>query len=61
MRKASTETSGNWNFRDIPRDLMRRVKMAAAHEGKTVKDFLIQLAESRLQELERKGILPRAK
>ena len=28
-----------WNFRDIPRDLMRKVKMAAAHEGKTVKDF----------------------
>jgi uncharacterized protein (DUF1778 family) len=38
---------------------MRRVKMAAAHEGKTVKDFLIQLAEARLQELERRGILPK--
>jgi uncharacterized protein (DUF1778 family) len=40
---------------------MRKVKMAAAHEGKTVKDFLIELAEARLQELERKGILPKAK
>jgi hypothetical protein len=49
------------NFRDIPRDLMRKVKMAAAHEGKTVKDFLIELAETRLQELERKGILPKGK
>jgi hypothetical protein len=39
--------------------LMRKVKMAAAHEGKTVKDFLIELAEARLQELERKGILPK--
>ena len=35
--------------------------MAAAHEGKTVKDFLIKLAEARLRELERKGILPKGK
>ncbi|MGD9728510.1 MAG: hypothetical protein AB7R40_16085 [Nitrospiraceae bacterium] len=40
---------------------MRRVKMAAAHEGKTVKDFLIELAEAKIQELERKGILPKGK
>jgi len=40
---------------------MRKVKMAAAHEGKTVKDFLIELAEARTQELERKGILPKGK
>lgn len=50
-----------WNFRDIPRDLMRKVKMAAAHEGKTVKDFLIELAEARIQEFECKGILPKGK
>lgn len=35
--------------------------MAAAHEGKSVKDFLIELAEARIQELERRGILPKAK
>jgi hypothetical protein len=35
--------------------------MAAAHEGKTVIEFLIELAEARIQELERKGILPKAK
>jgi hypothetical protein len=40
---------------------MRRVKMAAAHEGKTVKDFLIELAQSRIDELVRKGILPKSK
>jgi hypothetical protein len=40
---------------------MRRVKMAAAHEGKTVKEFLVELAEERLRELERKGILPKGK
>lgn len=40
---------------------MRKVKMAAAHEGKTVKQFLIELADARIEELERKGILPKGK
>ena len=61
MARQSPEGAGAWNFREIPRDLMRKVKMAAAHEGKTVKDFLIELAEGKVQELERKGILPKGK
>jgi hypothetical protein len=61
MVRTTPEGTGAWNFREIPRDLMRKVKMAAAHEGKTVKDFLIELAEARIQEFERKGILPRGK
>jgi uncharacterized protein (DUF1778 family) len=59
MIRQSPEGTGAWNFREIPRDLMRKVKMAAAHEGKTVKDFLVELAQKRLEELERKGILPK--
>ncbi len=61
MARTPPEGSGAWNFREIPRSLMRRVKMAAAHEGKTVKQFLMELAERRLEELERKGILPKGK
>jgi hypothetical protein len=61
MAREIPEGTGAWNFRDIPRDLMRKVKMAAAHEGKSVKDFLIELVEVKIQELERKGILPKAK
>jgi hypothetical protein len=61
MPRNQAEGTGAWNFREISRDLMRRVKMAAAHEGKTVKEFLIELAEQRLQELEKKGILPKGK
>jgi hypothetical protein len=61
MVKNPAEGSGAWNFRDIPRDLMRKVKMAAAHEGKTVKDFLIELAEARISELEKRGILPKGR
>lgn len=40
---------------------MNRVKMAAAYEGKTVKEFLIGLAEARLAEMERRGILPKGR
>jgi hypothetical protein len=61
MAREVPEGTGAWNFRDIPRALMRKVKMAAAHEGKSVKDFLIELAEARIQELERKGVLPKTK
>ena len=61
MTRITPEDTGAWNFRDIPRDLMRKVKMAAAHEGKTVKEFLIGLARARIDELERRGILPKGK
>jgi uncharacterized protein (DUF1778 family) len=40
---------------------MRKVKMAAAHEGKTVKEFLLELAQAKVEELERKGILPKGR
>jgi hypothetical protein len=61
MARTPADDTGAWNFRDIPRELMRSVKMAAAHEGKTVKDFLIELAQARIEELVRKGILPKGK
>jgi ribosomal protein S20 len=61
MARSPADDTGAWNFRDIPRELMRKVKMAAAHEGKTVKDFLIELAQARIDELVRKGILPKSK
>ena len=61
MARSPADDTGAWNFREIPRELMRSVKMAAAHEGKTVKDFLIELAQARIDELVRKGILPKSK
>lgn len=39
----------------------RKVKVAADHTRKTVKELLMELAEGKIQELERKGILPREK
>jgi hypothetical protein len=52
---------GAWIFRDVPRDLMRRAKAGAALQGKSVRALAIELMEAHLQELERKGILPKGK
>jgi hypothetical protein len=56
-----TDEPGTWIFRDIPRDLMRRAKAGAALQGKSVRVLAIELMESHLQELERKGMLPKGK
>jgi hypothetical protein len=53
--------AGSWVFRDIPRDLMHRIKIAAAIERKSVKQLLMELAEAHLDDLERKGMLPKGK
>ena len=52
---------GTWIFRDIPRDLMRRAKAAAAIQGKSVRGLAIELMDAHLQELEKKGVLAKGK
>ena len=61
MARPPAEDTGAWNFREIPRGLMQRVKMAAAYEGKTVKQWLMDLSKARLAEMEKRGILPKGK
>ena len=61
MARSPAGDTGAWNFREIPRGLMQRVKMAAAYEGKTVKQWLMDLARVRLAEMEKRGILPKVK
>jgi hypothetical protein len=60
-RKEQPEPTGTWIVKDVPRELMHRMKIAAAIQKKTVKQLLFDLAETHLQELERKGILPKVK
>ncbi len=52
---------GAWVIRDVPRHLMRQVKIAAVVEGKSVKQLLLDLAEAHVKELEKKGLLPKGK
>jgi hypothetical protein len=57
----SVDAQGTWIVRDVPRDLMRRARGAAALQGKSVKGILIELMEGYLLELEKKGLLPKGK
>ncbi len=59
--KDKLEPAGTWIVKNVPRDLMHRMKVAAAIQKKTVKQLLFELAEVHLQELEKKGILPKGK
>ncbi len=59
--KTSPHKPAHLNIRDIPRDTLFRLKMAAAAEHRTVKDLVLELVEGKIQELEKKGLLPKAK
>ncbi len=60
-RKPTSDHQGTLNIRAIPKDIIYRLKMAAAAEHRTVKGFILALIEERIQELEQKGILPKMK
>jgi porphobilinogen deaminase len=60
-RKEQLAAKGSWIVKDVPRELMHRMKVAAAIQRKTVKQLLFDLTQAHLQELERKGSLPKGK
>lgn len=60
-RKDQPKPKGTWIVKDVPRELMHRIKVAAAIQSKTVKQLLFDLSETHLQELEKKGLLPKGK
>ena len=59
--KKVASNGGAWIFRNIPRDLMKRAKIAAAVEGTSIKALLLRALDEHLQELEKKGLLPKGK
>lgn len=58
---ADSQKTGTRIIRHIPADLMRRTRMAGLAERKTVRQLIMGLVEAHLQELERKGLLPKGK
>ena len=60
-RKVSRNELAAVNIRNIPRETFFRLKMAAAAQHKTVRELVMELIEGKIQELERKGILPKGK
>jgi len=59
--KGREKETGTWIVRLIPADLMRRTRMAALAERKTVRQLLVDVVEAHLKELEKKGLLPKGK
>lgn len=53
-KKTEEEKGGAWIFRDIPRDLMKRAKIAAAREETTIKALVLEALEKKVQEVEKK-------
>ena len=60
-KKAEDSETGAWMLRDVPRDLMERMRIAAAVQRTTVKALLLQLAENHLAEMEKKGQIPKSR
>jgi hypothetical protein len=56
-----TEKTGTWIVKQVPQSLMRRVRMAALAQNKTVRQLLMELVQEHLTELERKGLVPKGK
>lgn len=59
--KVQQDKAGSWVFREIPRDLMHKMKIAAAVQRKSVKQLLMELSAAHIEELEKKGLLPKGK
>ena len=49
------------NIRDIPEELFYRMKISAAVERKSVRTLVLELIERKIQELEKKGLLPKGR
>ena len=50
------QPTGQWIIRDVPRDVMARIKMAAALHRTSVKQLIMNLALDFLHRLDREGI-----
>lgn len=48
-------------IRDVPADLSKKLKGAAALQGRSLQDYVILVLQAHVADLERKGALPKAK
>jgi hypothetical protein len=47
--------------RGMPRDLLAKLKAAAALQQQTLGEYIQEMCEAHVQDLERKGLLPKGK
>lgn len=48
-------------IRDVPADLSKKLKGAAALQGTSLQEYVVEVLQGHVAELERKGLLPKAK
>ena len=61
MKAGKKEDITVLNLRDMPKDLVGRLKAAAALEGASLKSYVTALLQHHVNELEKKGLLPKGK
>ncbi len=61
MGKGKKRETTVLNLRDMPLSLMAKVKAAAAFEHTSLKRYITDLLQAHVEELERKGTLPKGK
>lgn len=61
MSKQESSKQHNLNFRDTPMELIRQLKVAAAIHNSTLKDYCLGLLQRHIDDLERKGVIPKSK
>ena len=49
------------NLREMPKNLIAKVKAAAALEHTSLKDYVTIILDNHVNELEKKGLLPKGK
>ncbi len=49
------------NLRDMPKDLIAKLKASAALEHASLKNYVTVLLQQRVADLEKKGLLPKGK
>ena len=61
MKPETKEDTTVLNLRDMPRDLIAKLKAVAALERLSLKDYVTALLAHHVTDLEKKGLLPKGK
>ena len=59
--KSHTDQSTILYLRGTPREVARKLKAAAALQGTSLTEYVQELLKSHVEDLERKGLLPKGK
>jgi hypothetical protein len=59
--RADLTESGVLNLRDVPKDLVAKLKAAAAFAQKPLKQYVIAVLQEHVIDLEKRGTLPKSK